>query len=131
MRLLTRSLFAAVLVTAWHSSILVANAQVEGHSPGLSTPAPNITDQKLDAAAAALERVTTLKQAYQQRLTEAPTQGDKQRIVAEANNALTKAVADQGLSVEEYSSILEVAQNDQEAPGKLLQRIHPSPNGRN
>jgi Domain of unknown function (DUF4168) len=124
---LTRSLMAAVLMAACYSSAPIANAQNaqgEAPSPSLSSPA-NVTDQKLDATAAALERVITLQKTYQQRLAQAD-QADKERIVAEANDALTKAVADQGLSVEEYSSILEVAQNDPEVRGKLLQRIHPS-----
>jgi hypothetical protein len=140
MRLLTQSLSAAVLMSAWLFSIPIANAQraqteTPSPSPGLSTPAPSITDEKLDATAAALERVAMLQQQYRQRLAEVDTQADaatakanKERIVAEANDALTKAVADQGLSVEEYSSILEVAQNNPEVRGKILQRIRPSPN---
>ena len=55
--------------------------------------------------------MTTLTQDYQQRIT-AAAPADKERIVNEANSALVKAVTDQGLSVEEYNSILEVAQND-------------------
>src|SRR5262245_5898317 len=53
----------------------------------------------------------SLKQDYQQRIA-AAAPSDKERILNEAINALTKAVTDQGLSVEEYDSILEVAQND-------------------
>jgi uncharacterized protein YqfA (UPF0365 family) len=126
-RLLTRSLFAVALMGVWHSSISVSNAQVE--APGITAPAPDITEKKLDAAAAALQRVAMLQQAYRQRLAETPA--DKERIVAEASNAMTKAVADQGLSVEEYSSIMEVAQNDPEVRGKILQRIRPSEKERN
>jgi Domain of unknown function (DUF4168) len=95
-----------------HSSVPIANAQraqSEAPSPGLSRPAPSITEQKLDAAAAALERVVGLQKVYGQRLADAE-EADKERIVAEANDGLEKAVADQGLSVEEYSSILQVAQ---------------------
>ena len=125
---LTRSfLAAAVMTAAWCSSVPTASAQgaqSEAPAPSPSNPAANITEQKLDAAAAALERVIGLQKTYGQRLAEAE-QADKGRIVAEANDALTKAVADQGLSVEEYSSILEVAQNDPEVRGKLLQRIRP------
>ena len=131
MRLLTRCFSVAVLMAAWHISIPLADAQVEVPPPRPSTPAANIPDQKLDAAAAALERVTTLQKAYRQQLAEAPTQGDRERIVTEANGAVTKAVADQGLSVEEYSSILKMAQNDPEVRGKLLQRLRPSPNDQN
>jgi len=136
MGLLMRSLFAAVLMAAgWYSSdITIASAQDaqrEAPSPGVLTPASGITEQKLDAAAAALERVASLQKTYRQRLAEAPAQADKERIVAEANDALEKAVADQGLSVDEYSSILEVAQNDPEVRGKILQRIRPSQDDRN
>jgi hypothetical protein len=128
---LTRSLFAAALVAGWYSSVPSAIAQrAEPPSPSPSSPAPSITEQKLDAAAAALERVIGLQKTYEQRLAQAE-QADKEHIVAEANDALTKAVADQGLSVEEYSSILEMAQNDPEVRGKLLQRIHPSQHDQN
>jgi hypothetical protein len=131
MRLITTSLAAVVVTAAWHFAIPVANAQVETPSPGLSAPAPNITDQKLDAAAAALKRVAVLQQTYRQRLAQAPAQADKDRITAEADTALTNAVADQGLTVEEYVSIMDVAQNDPEVRGKILQRIRPSQNDRN
>ena len=129
MGLLMRSLFAAVLMAAgWYSSsIAIASAQ----DAQREAPSPGITEQKLDAAAAALERVASLQKTYRQRLAEAPAQADKERIVAEANDALEKAVADQGLSVDEYSSILEVAQNDPEVRGKILQRIRPSQDDRN
>jgi Domain of unknown function (DUF4168) len=67
-------------------------------------------------------RVAGLKQDYQQRIA-AAAPSDKERIANEAINALAKAVTDQGLSVEEYDSILEVAQNDPEVREKIRQRI--------
>jgi len=133
METLTRSLFVAALMAAWCSCVPIANAQraqSEAPSPGLSSPAPNITEQKLDAAATALQHVVRIEDDYGKRLAEAP-QAEKERIVAEANDALEKAVADQGLSVEEYSSILEVAKNDPEVRGKIIQRIRPSQGDRN
>jgi hypothetical protein len=132
METLTRFLFAAALMAGWYSSVPTANAQKaqsEAPSPGLSSPAPSIAEQKLDAAAAALKRVVSIEDTYGRRLAEAP-QAEKERIVAEANDALERAVADQGLSVEEYSSILEVAKNDPEVRGKILQRINPSQDDR-
>jgi Domain of unknown function (DUF4168) len=130
---LTRSLFVAALMAGWYLGVPIANAQKaqsEAPPPGLSSPAPSITEQKLDAAAAALQRVVRIEDTYGKRLAEAP-QADKERIVVEANDALEKAVADQGLSVEEYSSILEVAKNDPEVRGKIIQRIRPSQGDRN
>lgn len=99
-----------------------ANAQVQSPSPGATDQPSNIPDQKLDAAAAAVQRVTTLKQDYQQRIN-AAAPADKERILNEAASALEKAVTDQGLSVEEYNSILEVAQNDPGVRAKIRQRM--------
>jgi hypothetical protein len=105
--------------------LAAANAQVQPPSPGLSEQTPNISDQKLDAAAAAIEQVASLKQDYQQRIA-AAAPADRERIASEAMDALAKAVTDQGLSVEEYDSILEVAQNDPDVREKIRQRIRPS-----
>ena len=125
MRVLIRPAAAILLlVGAGFLFVPAANAQVQSPSPGLSDQPPNITDQKLDAAAAAIERVASLKQDYQQRIA-AAAPADKERILNEAVNALEKAVTDQGLSVEEYDTILEVAQNDPDIREKNRQRIPP------
>jgi hypothetical protein len=65
---------------------------------GLSDQSPNISDQKLDAVATAIERVASLKQDYRQRIA-AAAPSDKERIAIEAINALAKAVTDQGLEI--------------------------------
>ena len=116
---------AVLIIGAGLFPLPAANAQVQSPSPGLSEQSPNISEQKLDAAAAAIEQVASLKQDYQQRIAVAAP-SDKERIANEAMDALTKAVTDQGLSVEEYGSILEVAQNDPEVREKIRQRIRPS-----
>lgn len=120
---IVRLLSAAVLAAGWYSAMPAANAQQP--APEHSAPAPSISDQKLDAAAAALQQVATIQQTYKQRFAQATTPSDQQRVVAEAHDALTKAVQDQGLSVEEYNSIIEIAQNDPDVRGKVLQRIQP------
>ena len=136
---------AALLIAVGLLSVSAANAQVQSPSPGLSDQSPdisdlkldampgltypqspNISDQKLDAVATAIERVASLKQDYRQRIA-AAAPSDKERIAIEAINALANAVTDQGLSLKEYDSILEVAQNDPEVRGKIRQRIRPSP----
>src|SRR5262249_56490349 len=113
MRVLMWPTAAALLIAVGLLSVPAANAQVQSPSPGLSDQSPNISDQKLDAAATAIERVASLKQDYQQRIA-AAAPSDKERIANEAINALATAVTDQGLSLQEYNSILEGAQNDPE-----------------
>jgi hypothetical protein len=110
------------------ADIPAANAQQPSSGPSAGAPAaraPQITEQKLDATAAAFGRIMELQRAYRQRLAEASTVPDQQRIAAEINDAVAKAVNDQGLSLEEYTSILEVAQSDPDVREKVLQRIGP------
>jgi hypothetical protein len=130
MRPYTRLLAAALATAGCYLSIPVANVFAQSPPSGPSTPAPtpapDLSDQKLSAAAAALERVVGLQNDYRQRIAEAEAPAEKERLVAEANNELSKAVTEQGLSVEEYSSILDVARDNPEIRGKILQHIKPS-----
>jgi hypothetical protein len=126
MRLLIRSLAAAILTAGCYLSIPTVNVLAQSPPPGPSTSAPDVSDQKLSATAAAMERVVSLQKNYRQRIAEAEAPAEKERIVAEANNELTKAVTEQGLSVDEYTSILDAARDDPEIRDKLLQRIRPS-----
>jgi len=126
MRLFTRSCAAAILTAGCYLSVPAVNVLAQSPPPGASTSAPDLSDQKLSAVAAAVERVVSLRKDYGQRLAKAEEPAEKERIVAEANNALTKAVTEQGLSVEEYASILDKARDDPELQGKLLQRIRPA-----
>jgi uncharacterized protein DUF4168 len=121
-RLLMRPLATAILTAAWLVSVPTGNAHAQSASPSPSEQTPNIPEQKLDAVAAALKQVASVKESYQRRI-EAAAPSDRERIAGEANNALVKIVTDQGLSVEEYTSILVVAQNDPAVRQKILQRI--------
>src|SRR3981081_3497172 len=101
MRPLMRPVAAAALIAAGLLSVSATNVQAQSPTTGLSDRSKNIPDQKLDAAAAALQQLAILLPDYQQKLAAAPP-SDRQRVADEANNALSKAVTDQGLSVEEY-----------------------------
>ena len=129
---LSQPLAAAVLGVAGLLLLPAANAQMnqtqprpQVQSPEGQSPSSTIPDEKLTAAASALGEVTSIRQSYERKIAEAP-QPDNQRVTDEANNALKKAVNDQGLSVDEYNTILRTAQNDPTVRQKLAQRIPPS-----
>jgi hypothetical protein len=50
---------------------------------------------------------------------------EKPNAIVDSNSALKKAAEDQGLTIEEYNSIIVVAQNDPEVRNRILQRMHP------
>lgn len=86
------------------------------------TAPTDISEQKLDAAAKAVKNVSTIRDSYEQKLIKAPPD-QKAKLSDEASDAMVKAVTEQGLSVEEYTTIIEVAQNDPTVRNKLLQRL--------
>jgi len=94
----------------------------QAQSPQAQSPSPTISDEKLNAAAAAIGRVTSIRQSYEPKIAAAPP-ANKQHMTEEANDAMKKAVTDQGLSVDEYNSIIRTAQNDPSVRQKLSQRI--------
>jgi hypothetical protein len=136
MRPATYAFAAALLAATWQFS--AANARTppaqspqtntpQPQSPAPAYPATSIPDQKLDAAAAAMQRVASLKRDYLQQL-EAASPDDQPRIAVEAGNALEKAVTDEGLSVEEYTTILEMAQANPQVRQKIIERMQaPAP----
>jgi len=117
----------AALAAAGFLSTSATNAQSPPQqSPPVTTPEAtppaNIPDNKLDAVAAAAKRVVAVTDIYEEKMAKAPA-GEKEKIVGEANEAITKAVTDQGLSVEEYVSIMKVAQNDPSVRDRLVKRL--------
>jgi hypothetical protein len=123
---LLQTLAAAALSVAGLLPLPAANAQMNPPRarPQAQSPSPTISDEKLNAAAAAIRQVSGIQQSYQRKIEAAPS--DKQRLTLEANDAMAKAVTDQGLSVDEYNSIISTAQNDPVVREKLTQRMRRS-----
>jgi hypothetical protein len=107
---LARLIAGAAVLAMWQLSVPAgAQTQTPGNKPmtppGFSQSAPSISDQKLDKAAAALERIAGLQQDFRKQMA--------------------KAVTDQGLSIDEYAEIMDVAQNDPQLRQKIMSRIAP------
>jgi hypothetical protein len=121
---LFQALAAAVLSVSGPLLLPAANAQTNPPQdrPQVQAPSSTISDDKLNAAAVAIGQVTTVRQSYDHRIAGAPP-SDKQRLTNEANDAMVKAITEQGLSVDEYNSIIRTAQNDPALRQKLAQRI--------
>jgi uncharacterized protein DUF4168 len=123
---------AAMLTATWLSAVPMSNAHAQSQSPALpgqtqpghTEPgqAQTVPDQKLDQAAAAIKKLATVREDYEQRINAAEP-NDKERIAEEAKGALAKAITDQGLSLPEYTQILVIARNDPAVQDKIIQRL--------
>ena len=126
----TLTAVALLLVPAAEAQMDPPQSRPQGQSPQPQSPqtsslSASISDEKLNAAAAAIGQVATIQQSYESKIAEAPS-SDKPRLANEADDAFHKAVTDQGLSVDEYNSIIRTAQNDPMVREQLIQRIPPS-----
>ncbi len=81
-----------------------------------------IPDDKIDAVAGAVKSVSVVIDSYQQKVARAPA-AEKQRLIEEVDDAVTKAVAKHGLSIEEYTTIIKVAEKNPVVRDKLLKRL--------
>lgn len=122
---------ASLAAVAMLATLLCAPAMAQAEQPAApkADTAPlaeqngqQLSDEKLDKAAAAVGKVVALKQRYMERYA-AADDTDRPKIADEAQTELKKAVTDQGLSVEEYDGIMQVAQNDTSVREKLLDRL--------
>jgi hypothetical protein len=105
-----------------YSPGLAAAEEAPSPSPSISDSSVTIRDEKLDAAAEAVQRVVSIKHNYE-RLIEKAALPDRQRLVDQANAELTKAVTDHGLSIDEYAAILLAAKSNPLIREKLVLRI--------
>lgn len=117
--------------TASFLLVPLANAQDQS-SPQNQSPPPSattptvkpsdVTDKKLDATAAAVKQVSAVSENYKKKLAQAP-ESEKDKIRDQADKDVTKAVTDQGLSVQEYLGIMRLAENDATVRNKLIDRL--------
>jgi hypothetical protein len=119
--------FSVAVLGAWLIS-QPAVAQTQHSTPGApSTAAPHATvsDKKLDQTAAAIKSMQKVRGNYQQKINAAPPE-KKAQIATEGQAAMSKAVTDQGLSVDEYNSIVQLAQNDPSVRDRIMKRLGPA-----
>ena len=127
--------FLAIGFTASFLLVPLANAQdrspppssspsttTPGTPPGTAVKPSDVTDKKLDATAAAVKQVSAVSDSYKKKLAQAP-ESEKDKILDQADKDVTKAVTDQGLSVQEYLGIMRLAENDATVRGKLMDRL--------
>lgn len=125
------SSFAATFAAVMLLSPLTAVGQTQA-PPAAAAPAAKtaVSDQQITQAAVAMRKVMSIRQVYSQRLNQAKPE-DRSRIAAEGQTAMKQAVTDQGLSVDQYNTILQLAQNDPDMRAKLISRIPQQGGGTN
>jgi hypothetical protein len=128
-----RPVLLALMATLFAGSLLVpVRASAQSSPPAgndqASPPAaaaPDISDQKISAAAAAIPKVENIRQNYEEQLAQAP-ETDRDRLTNQAKDEMTRAITDEGLSIPEYNSIIQAAAHDPQIRSRIMEHMPQS-----
>lgn len=102
----------------------------ETSTPDASQPAQNFDDDTLRSFAVAFLEVDKINKEYAPRMQEASTPEEQQKVQEEASQEMVTAVEGaEGISVQEYTSIMQAAQVNPDLAKKLTQYIGEASGG--
>jgi len=118
-----RNLFIAILAAsafAFSGSLLAQ----EEYQQAPAEPDPiEVSDAQLDQFVAAQESIVGIQEDFSQRLEGVDDPEEAYELQVEANEEMTAAVEDSGLSVEEYNEIAMAIQTDEELRDRLSEKV--------
>ena len=125
---LTRASTAAAVVAAF---LLAAPAGAQQQPPQAqqpttpqgAQPSAEFSESQLDAFAAAAEDISRLQQEYDAKLQGAGSDEEAETLRGEAADAMMGALEDQGITPEEYNSIVAAAQADPALYAAIIERM--------
>jgi hypothetical protein len=112
---LTAGLVAAGLLFAPFAVAAQASPPQSEAAPGSS-----VSNETLTKAGKALRDVARIQENYEGRIQAAPTQEQKQGLSSQASAEAVQAVNNNGLSVQEYNRVLQIARANPSVKQRLL-----------
>ena len=112
---------AAALLAFALAAPLPALAQMEDGQPPLS--AEHLSETQLEAFVAAANRVGEITDQLQMQAQGVEDEAELVQLQEQANQQMLAAVEDEGLTVEEYNTIFQVAQVDPELNARLVEMM--------
>jgi poly(3-hydroxybutyrate) depolymerase len=89
------------------------------HAPGATAQPSELSDGMVQKVGKALRNAATIRQQYTDRAqTQSPQQ--QQQLTEQAQGEMVKAINDQGLSVQQYNQVIQMAQADPTLKQRLL-----------
>jgi hypothetical protein len=98
---------------------LAASDTVPQGQSGVATQGSAVQDATIGKAGAALRDVANLQEKYQPKMDSA-TPKEKEGLSAQANAEAVQAIQSHGLSIQEYSSVVRMAQTNPQLKQRLL-----------
>ena len=87
---------------------------------GATTQQGSVSDALVHKVGTALRQASDIRQKYSARAGSASTPEQKQALSGQAETEMLKAINDQGLSVQQYNQVIQMAQADPTLRQRLL-----------
>ncbi len=91
------------------------------------TPAKELVEKQLEPFAGAYKEVTQIHNTYEQRIVESSEQAQVNALQQEANDKMSKAVTNHGLTVEDYNKIFKTILNDPTLKEEFMTVLNQTP----
>jgi len=115
---------AATLVVAAAVAVPAVAQKGGGNATPPQAPSETQKDQLSDAmvqkVGKALRNAATIRQEYTDRAQSTKSQEQQQQLTEQAQGDMIKAINDQGLSVQQYNQVIQMAQADPSLKERLL-----------
>lgn len=128
-RLLAAATALSLFMAAGPALAQEMNATPEAMEPAPMAPAPmtDVSDELLETFIVAFIQVNEIGMGYEAQIEAAASDEDRMAVQFEAQEAMTQAVENlDGITVDEYNSILMAAQTDPEMAARLQSEIDAS-----
>jgi hypothetical protein len=117
----------AVLAAAFVATAAMPALAQQGGSDTATPNVPSATikqgdlsDATVQKVGAVLRQTVTIRQKYAERAQSVKSPQEEQALAAQAQSEMVQAVNDQGLSVQQYNQVIQMAQADPTLKQRLL-----------
>jgi hypothetical protein len=89
-------------------------------APGATTQQGQPSDATVQKVGKALRSMATIRQEYTEKAQSANSPDQQKELTDQAQSSMVKAIGDQGLSVQQYNQVVQMAQADPGLKERLL-----------
>lgn len=114
---------AAVMLTTAGIPVVAqpsGGSNVVQQAPGTATQGNSVSDAMVHRVGKAIRNVTMVRQQYTQQAQASKSPQARQELDTQAQRDMAKAVTDQGLTLQQYDQVIQMAQADPTLRQRLL-----------
>jgi hypothetical protein len=111
---------AAAMLTAGFAPGLAQQGRATQQPQADTAQQGAVSDALVHKVGAALRETATIRQKYTQRAQAASTPEQKQTLSTQVETEMMRAISDQGLSLQQYNQVIQMAQADPSLKQRVL-----------